>query len=128
MKSLRVLVVDDDRATRRVIKYSLNKMGHSFIHEAPDGDTALAIIDVNPIFDLIISDLNMPRMNGLQLLKAIRALPSYKETPFIMLTAEGTQSHIVEAAQAKVSQYIIKPFTHDSLEEKINILFPEKAP
>lgn len=117
--TMKVLVVDDFATMRRIIKNILGQLGYKNIIEADDGTTALTIIKQEKI-DLIISDWNMPKMTGLDLLKNVRGNPDTATTPFIMVTAEAQQDNIILAVKAKVSQYIVKPFTADTLGEKIN--------
>ena len=117
--NMKVLVVDDFATMRRIVKNILTQLGYKNIIEADDGTTALDIIKQEKI-DLIISDWNMPKMTGLDLLKNVRGNPDTATTPFIMVTAEAQQDNIILAVKAKVSQYIVKPFTADTLGEKID--------
>lgn len=116
-----ILVVDDTPTLRKILKFQLNKMGFSQIYEATDGLNALKILQDRKI-DLIISDWNMPVMTGVELLAAVRNSASLKEIPFIMISAESSPSRISMAMKLKVDQYIIKPFTFEILEKKINLL------
>ncbi len=120
--NMKVLVVDDFATMRRIVKNILTQLGFKNIIEADDGTTALDILKAEKI-DLIISDWNMPKMTGLDLLKAVRADSSMVETPFIMVTAEAQQDNIILAVKAKVSQYIVKPFTAETLSEKMEKIF-----
>lgn len=120
--NIKVLVVDDFATMRRIVKNILTQLGYKNVIEADDGTTAMEIIKKEKI-DLIISDWNMPKMTGLELLKAIRANAETSAVPFIMVTAEAQQDNIIMAVKAKVSQYIVKPFTADTLSEKINKVF-----
>ncbi len=120
--SMKVLVVDDFATMRRIVKNILTQLGYKNIIEADDGTTALDILKQEKI-DLIISDWNMPKMTGLDLLKNVRGNPEMADTPFIMVTAEAQQDNIILAVKAKVSQYIVKPFTADTLGEKISKVF-----
>ena len=117
--NIKVLIVDDFATMRRIVKNILTQLGYKFIIEADDGTTAITVLKQEKI-GLIISDWNMPKMTGLDLLKAVRANPEWAEIPFIMVTAEAQQDNIIMAVKAKVSQYIVKPFTADTLGEKIN--------
>jgi two-component system chemotaxis response regulator CheY len=117
--NIKVLVVDDFATMRRIVKNILTQLGYKNIIEADDGTTAMTVLKQEKI-DLIISDWNMPKMTGLDLLKNVRANPDWAKTPFIMVTAEAQQDNIILAVKAKVSQYIVKPFTADTLGEKIN--------
>lgn len=116
--SLRFLVVDDFSTMRRIIKNVLENLGYSDIGEADDGKTALPMLQGGR-FDFVITDWNMPQMPGLELLKAIRADNSLKNLPVLMVTAEAKREQIVEAAQAGVSGYIVKPFTAEVLKQKL---------
>lgn len=120
--NMKVLVVDDFATMRRIVKNILTQLGYKNIIEADDGTTALEVLKQEKI-DLIISDWNMPKMTGLDLLKTVRGDDSMAETPFIMVTAEAQQDNIILAVKAKVSQYIVKPFTADTLGEKIDKIF-----
>lgn len=117
--NIKVLVVDDFATMRRIVKNILTQLGYKNIIEADDGTTAMTVLKQEKI-DLIISDWNMPKMTGLDLLKNVRANPDWAKTPFIMVTAEAQQDNIILAVKAKVSQYIVKPFTAETLGEKIN--------
>lgn len=113
------MVVDDFATMRRIVKNILTQLGYKQIVEADDGTTAMDRLKQEKI-DLIISDWNMPKMTGLELLKNVRSSPDTANIPFIMVTAEAQQDNIILAVKAKVSQYIVKPFTADILGEKIN--------
>ena len=119
LSNMKVLVVDDFATMRRIVKNILSQLGYKHIIEADDGTTALDILKQEKI-DLIICDWNMPKMTGLDLLKHVRGNPDMANIPFIMVTAEAQQDNIILAVKAKVSQYIVKPFTADTLGEKIN--------
>jgi len=119
---MKILVVDDFATMRRIIKNILTQLGFKNIIEADDGTTALDVLKSEKI-GLIVSDWNMPKMTGLDLLKAVRADTSLANTPFIMVTAEAQQDNIILAVKAKVSQYIVKPFTAETLSEKLNKIF-----
>ncbi len=117
--SIKVLVVDDFATMRRIVKNILTQLGYKNIIEADDGTNAINVLKQEKV-GLIISDWNMPKMTGLELLKNVRANPEWANIPFIMVTAEAQQENIIMAVKAKVSQYIVKPFTADTLGEKIN--------
>jgi len=124
---LRFLVVDDFSTMRRIVKNLLQELGYANVQEADDGNTALPMLK-NGNFDFVITDWNMPQMPGLELLKAVRADEKLKHLPVLMVTAEAKREQIVEAAQAGVSGYVIKPFTAQTLSEKLNkILQARKA-
>jgi two-component system chemotaxis response regulator CheY len=115
---MKFLVVDDFSTMRRMVKSVLNELGYSNVTEADDGSTALPLLrDGN--FDFLITDWNMPGMPGLELLKAVRANAKLAKLPVLMLTAEAKRNQIVEAAQAGVNGYVIKPFTADVLKKKL---------
>ncbi|MDD4730943.1 MAG: chemotaxis response regulator CheY [Desulfovibrio sp.] len=121
-KSMRVLVVDDFSTMRKIIKNILRQLGFENVVEADDGTTAWEVLNKDNI-DFIVSDWNMPKMTGIELLRKVRASEEYADTPFLMVTAEAQQENIIEAVQAKVSNYIVKPFTPETLSEKINKIF-----
>jgi two-component system chemotaxis response regulator CheY len=115
---LKVLVVDDQSSMRAVTRMALEKIGVRLIHEAENGQLALAKAVAQPL-DLIISDFNMPEMDGLGLLRAVRGHPVARKVPFILLTGRGDRELVVKAAQAGANNYLIKPFTAAILREKI---------
>jgi len=118
-KNLRFLVVDDFSTMRRIVKNLLNDLGYANVAEADDGNTALPMLQTGG-FDFLVTDWNMPGMPGLDLLKAVRAGPKFAKMPVLMLTAEAKREQIIEAAQAGVNGYVIKPFTAITLKEKID--------
>jgi two-component system chemotaxis response regulator CheY len=120
--SMKVLVVDDFATMRRILKNILKQIGFTKITEADDGSTALAALK-NEKADLIISDWNMPKISGLELLKAVRSDESMKDTPFLMVTAEAQKDNVIQAVQAGVSNYIVKPFTAEAIKEKLEQIF-----
>ena len=113
-----ILIVDDTAVLRNIMKVQLQRMGFSQIHEAQDGSVALKILHAQKI-DLVISDWNMPVMNGFELLREIRANKFLKDILFILVTAEATEARISMALQLKVDELILKPFTLEVLERKI---------
>ncbi|NLF25773.1 MAG: response regulator [Deltaproteobacteria bacterium] len=121
-KKLNVLVVDDFSTMRRIVKNCLRQLGFENITEAEDGEAALAKLRGGP-FQLIISDWNMPKMMGIDLLRAVRADEKLKDIPFLMVTAEAQKENVIEAAKAGVSNYIIKPFTPDQVQSKLEAIF-----
>ena len=125
-KNIRILIVDDFSTMRRIVKNLLNDLGFFNTTEADDGTTALVELRKGP-FDLVITDWNMPGMPGIDLLKAIRADESLKKIPVLMVTAEAKREQIIEAAQAGVNGYVIKPFTAVTLKEKIDKILEQKA-
>jgi two-component system, chemotaxis family, chemotaxis protein CheY len=118
-KDTNFLVVDDFSTMRRIIKNLLHDLGYHNVVEADDGNTALPLLQAGGI-DFLITDWNMPGMPGLDLLKAVRADAKLANLPVLMLTAEAKREQIIEAAQAGVSGYIIKPFTAETLKEKLD--------
>jgi two-component system chemotaxis response regulator CheY len=122
----RFLVVDDFSTMRRIVKNFLNDLGYNNIQEADDGTTALPILKAGNI-DFLITDWNMPQMPGLDLLKAVRADPQMAKMPVLLLTAEAKREQIVEAAQAGVNGYVVKPFTAQTLKEKIDKIMAARA-
>jgi two-component system chemotaxis response regulator CheY len=124
--AMKFLVVDDFSTMRRIVKGLLNELGYSDITEADDGNTALPLLR-DGAFDFLITDWNMPGMAGLDLLKAVRGDPKLAKLPVLMLTAEAKREQIIEAAQAGVSGYVIKPFTAVTLKEKIDKILASKA-
>jgi two-component system chemotaxis response regulator CheY len=120
--SMKVLVVDDFATMRRIVKGVLNQLGFNSIVEAEDGSNALDTLKKEKV-GLIVSDWNMPKMTGLDLLKAVRGDDTLKEIPFIMVTAEGQKENVVEAVKAGVSNYIVKPFTPETFSEKLEKVF-----
>ena len=124
-KDLRFLVVDDFSTMRRIIKNLLHDLGYANVTEADDGNTALPILQQGAI-DFLITDWNMPGMPGLELLKAVRADAKLKAMPVLMLTVEAKREQIVEAAQAGVNGYVIKPFTAVTLKEKLDKILEAK--
>lgn len=123
---MKILVVDDFSTMRRIVKNCLQEIGYTDITEADDGNTALPLLQAGA-FDFLITDWNMPGMPGLDLLKAVRADPKLAKMPVLMLTAEAKREQIIEAAQAGVSGYVIKPFTPVTLKEKIDKILASKA-
>ncbi|MFP4071046.1 MAG: chemotaxis response regulator CheY [Desulfovibrionales bacterium] len=124
-KNMRVLVVDDFSTMRRIIKNILRQLGLNNIVEADDGTTAWEVLNKDNI-DFVISDWNMPKMTGIELLRKVRKSEEFGDLPFLMVTAEAQQENIIEAVQAKVSNYIVKPFTAETLGQKIDKIFEKK--
>jgi two-component system chemotaxis response regulator CheY len=125
-KNLKILVVDDFATMRKVIRNLLKQGGFENIVEAEDGVAALKVLQSQKV-DFVISDWNMPNMSGLELLKAVRADEELKEMPFLMVTAEALKDNIVAAVKASVSNYIVKPFTAEVLNEKIEKIVKSMA-
>jgi two-component system, chemotaxis family, chemotaxis protein CheY len=123
---MKILIVDDFSTMRRIIKNLLRDLGFTNTHEADDGLTALPMLQSGR-FDFLVTDWNMPGMQGIDLLKAVRADAKLQTLPVLMVTAESKRDQIVEAAQAGVNGYIVKPFTAQTLKEKIDKIFERIA-
>ena len=121
-KNMKILIVDDFSTMRRIIKNLLRDLGLNNTHEADDGNTAIPMLK-NGDFDFVVTDWNMPGMQGIDLLKAIRADESLRHLPVLMVTAEAKREQIIEAAKAGVNGYIVKPFTAATLKEKLDKIF-----
>jgi two-component system chemotaxis response regulator CheY len=121
-KNMKILIVDDFSTMRRIIKNLLRDLGFSNTHEADDGQTALPMLR-NGDFQFLVTDWNMPGMTGIDLLKAVRADEKLSALPVLMVTAEAKRDQIIEAAQAGVNGYVVKPFTAQALKEKIEKIF-----
>ncbi|ARD43616.1 chemotaxis response regulator CheY [Colwellia sp. PAMC 21821] len=121
-KNMKVLVVDDFSTMRRIIKNLLRDLGFTNISEADDGNTALPMLKEGN-FDFVVTDWNMPGMQGIDLLKAIRADSNLSHIPVLMVTAEAKKEQIIMAAQAGVNGYIVKPFTAATLNTKLDKIF-----
>lgn len=119
---MKVLVVDDFSTMRRIVKNLLRDLGFTNIQEADDGSTALPMLKEGD-FDFVVTDWNMPGMQGIDLLKAIRADAKLQHIPVLMVTAEAKKEQIVMAAQAGVNGYIVKPFTAATLKTKLDKIF-----
>lgn len=122
-KNIRILVVDDFSTMRRIVKNIFRQLGFTNTVEADDGSTALPILKSEKI-DFLVTDWNMPKMTGLELLKAVRADPELKHIPVLMVTAEALKENIVAAAKAGVNNYIVKPFDAKTLAAKLERVFP----
>ena len=119
---MKFLVVDDFSTMRRIVRNLLKELGYSNVDEAEDGAMALTKLK-NEQFDFVISDWNMPVMNGLDMLKSIRADATLAKLPVLMVTAEAKKENIIAAAQAGANGYVVKPFTAQALKEKIEKIF-----
>ena len=119
---MKFLVVDDFSTMRRIVRNLLKELGFTNVDEAEDGQVALQKLNSLP-FDFVVTDWNMPNMDGLTLLQNIRATPSLKHLPVLMITAEAKKENIIAAAQAGASGYIVKPFTAATLSEKLEKIF-----
>ena len=125
-KHMPILVVDDFSTMRRIVKGCLKQLGFENFTDAEDGQIALAKLQGEE-FKLIVSDWNMPNMMGIDLLKAVRADAKLKSIPFLMVTAEANKENVIEAAKAGVSNYIVKPFTADQMQAKLEAIFAKKG-
>lgn len=125
-KQMKILVVDDFSTMRRIIRNLLRDLGYTNTHEADDGQSALPMLKGGG-FDFVITDWNMPGMQGIDLLKSVRADPELAHLPVLMVTAESKREQIIEAAQAGVNGYIVKPFTAQTLKEKMEKIFERLA-
>ncbi|SUP09753.1 CheY [Vibrio metschnikovii] len=121
-KNMKILIVDDFSTMRRIVKNLLRDLGFNNTQEADDGLTALPMLKKGG-FDFVVTDWNMPGMQGIDLLKNIRADAELKHLPVLMITAEAKREQIIEAAQAGVNGYIVKPFTAATLKEKLDKIF-----
>lgn len=120
--SIKVMIVDDFATMRKIIKNILAQLGFKDVIEADDGTTALELLKKQKV-DLIISDWNMPKMSGIDFLKAVRSDASLRDVKFIMVTAEAQKENVLEAIKNGVNQYIVKPFTPETLKEKLEKVF-----
>ena len=121
-KNMKILVVDDFSTMRRIVRNLLGDLGYANVSEADDGKTAWPMLQAGN-FDFVVTDWNMPGMTGIELLKTIRADARTAKLPVLMVTAEAQREQIIEAAQAGVNGYIIKPFNAATLKEKIDKIF-----
>lgn len=115
---MKILVVDDSSTMRRIIKNTLNRLGYTELFEAEHGAEAWEILQQNDL-DVLITDWNMPEMNGLELVKKVRGEERYLDMPIIMVTTEGGKAEVITALKAGVNNYIVKPFTPQVLKEKL---------
>ena len=119
MADIKILAVDDSPTMRRIILNTLKRAGFNDVVEASDGRDALAKMKVDK-FNIVITDWNMPEMDGLTLVTTLRSMPEYKSLPILMVTTRSVKDDIMEALKAGVNNYIVKPFTPETLKEKIN--------
>lgn len=120
---IKFLVVDDFSTMRRIVRNLLKELGFTNVDEAEDGQIALQKLNGGTKYDFVVTDWNMPNMDGLTLLQNIRSSPALKHLPVLMITAEAKKENIIAAAQAGASGYIVKPFTAGTLSEKMNKIF-----
>ncbi len=122
--NINILVVDDMAAMRKILKTLLAQLGYKNVDEAEDGKQALEILKKNPNkYGLVITDWNMPNMTGIELVQEIRKDPQLKHLPILMVTAEAKKENVLMAIKAGVNNYIVKPFTAETLKEKIEKIF-----
>lgn len=123
----RILVIDDMPSIRDLVKNTLKVMGYKNVQEAVDGEDGLKVLQTNNApganIQLVISDWNMPKMKGLELLKQVRATPEWANLPFVLLTSESERDQVTEAVLAGVSQYIVKPFSAKVFEDKLKAAY-----
>ena len=124
---MKLLVVDDSSTMRRIIKNTLIRLNYKDILEGEDGQQGWDVLDANPDVDMLITDWNMPVMNGLELVKKTRADERFKDMPIIMVTTEGGKAEVITALKAGVNNYIVKPFTPQVLKEKLGAVIGEGA-
>ena len=117
---MKLLVVDDSSTMRRIIKNTLARLNHKDILEGEDGVQGWAVLDENPDVEMLITDWNMPEMNGLELVKKVRGSGMFNDLPIIMVTTEGGKTEVITALKAGVNNYIVKPFTPQVLKEKLS--------
>ena len=119
---MKILVVDDSSTMRRIIKNTLARLGYKDILEGADGVEGWAEMEANPDLEMLITDWNMPEMNGLELVKKVRADDRFIDLPIIMVTTEGGKTEVITALKAGVNNYIVKPFTPQVLKEKLAVV------
>ena len=116
---MKILVVDDSSTMRRIIKNTLNRLGYTELFEGENGVQAWEVLQQTPDIGVLVTDWNMPEMNGLELVKKVRAEQKYVDMPIIMVTTEGGKAEVITALKAGVNNYIVKPFTPQVLKEKL---------
>jgi two-component system chemotaxis response regulator CheY len=120
---MRFLIVDDSSTMRRIIINTLNKLGHQDVQEAGNGKEGLDRLTSGPV-DMIITDWNMPEMSGIDFIRTVRSTPTVKDVPVLMVTTNAAKDDIVEALKAGVNSYVVKPFTPETMREKIEAVLP----
>lgn len=116
---MKLLVVDDSSTMRRIIKNTLSRLGYEDVLEGEDGLQGWTVLNENPDIGMLITDWNMPEMNGLELVKKVRSDTRFSDLPIIMVTTEGGKAEVITALKAGVNNYIVKPFTPQVLKEKL---------
>jgi two-component system, chemotaxis family, chemotaxis protein CheY len=124
---LKLLVVDDSSTMRRIIKNTLSRLGYEEVLEGEDGLQGWAALNENPDIGMLITDWNMPEMNGLELVKKVRSDARFNDLPIIMVTTEGGKAEVITALKAGVNNYIVKPFTPQVLKEKLSAVLGTEA-
>ena len=124
---MKILIADDFPTMRRIVKTLLRQNGYSNFIEAEDGEEAYSMLQKTSDVEFIVSDWNMPKMTGLEFLKTVRNDSKFKHLPFLMVTAEAEKENIIEAVKAGVSNYVVKPFTGQTLKEKMDKIFSNYA-
>jgi two-component system chemotaxis response regulator CheY len=124
---LKLLVVDDSSTMRRIIKNTLSRLGYEDVLEGEDGLQGWAALNENTDISMLITDWNMPEMNGLELVKKVRSDPRFTDLPIIMVTTEGGKAEVITALKAGVNNYIVKPFTPQVLKEKLSAVLGTEA-
>ncbi|HEX5710403.1 MAG TPA: chemotaxis response regulator CheY [Sulfuricurvum sp.] len=124
---MKLLVVDDSSTMRRIIKNTLSRLGYEDVLEGEDGLQGWAELNANPDVSMLITDWNMPEMNGLELVKKVRADARFVDLPIIMVTTEGGKAEVITALKAGVNNYIVKPFTPQVLKEKLAAVLGTEA-
>jgi two-component system, chemotaxis family, chemotaxis protein CheY len=124
--NIKFLVVDDSLTMRRIVTNALNSLGYTSVIEAADGKEAITKLNSEGA-DFLITDWNMPEMNGLELAKSVRATAQFENLPILMVTTRGNKDDVMEAMKARVNNYIIKPFTPQGLKEKIEQILKATA-
>ena len=122
MADLKFLIVDDSPTMRRILNNTLKRIGYRDIEEAEHGQQALDKLKTNPEINFLVTDWNMPVMDGLHLVQTIRSTPEYKKLPILMVTTRSVKDDIIEAMKAGVNNYVVKPFTPDTLKSKIETI------
>ena len=125
-KNIRIMIVDDFAGMRTILKHTLHLLGYDRIIEAKGGQDALMKLKAEPC-SLIISDWSMPNMTGLEFLSALKEDPELKQVPFLMITAKSERSNVIEAAHAGVAHYMIKPFSAEALQQKLEAILRATA-
>ncbi len=124
---MKILVVDDSSTMRRIIKNTLNRLGYKDLFEAENGAQAWEVLQQNDGINVLVTDWNMPEMNGLELVQKVRAEEKYVDMPIIMVTTEGGKGEVITALKAGVNNYIVKPFTPQVLKEKLEAVLGTSA-